>query len=245
MKKNILVLVLFSLLAIPYSLFAQFLQGAGIYGAETTSRDRYKNKYPLDYASDSLFKHAHPPSHKATEHQSWGVGIFLEMLNSEYWRWRTEIEYANKGSNENVLLDPISNAQQKMVNTYKKIQWNNYLKRYVDLGFRKPTYFLIGVRAEYTLGSSTPAYSYISGGFKKLMISADAGLGMEFKLRRGWSIFVEEHYNPDVLFKYGHYTDKIWAMSRTWETRIGIIYRWKRGIGAYDLDCNAPRFHGR
>jgi hypothetical protein len=24
-----------------------------------------------------------------------------------------------------------------------------------------------------------------------------------------------------------------------------LIYRIKQGIGAYDLDCNAPKYHGR
>ena len=128
-------------------------------------------------------------------------------------------------------------------NTYKKIQWNNYLKRYVDLGLKYPTYAMIGVRAEYGLSSSTPAYAYIAGGFSKITIGADAGLGMEIPLKKGWSIFVEEHYNPSAWFKYSKGT--VFVMDRTWETRIGVIYRWKRGIGAYDIDCNAPRYHGK
>ena len=243
MKKNLSIVALFMLFLVPYPVFSQFLRGVGVYGAETSSRDRYKNNYPQDAQNDPLILHARPPSHKATEHHSWGAGIFLEMLSSDLWRWRTEIEYANKGSNENELLDPITDAQQKKVNKYKNIQWNNYLKRYVDIGLKYPTYAMIGVRGEYTISKSTPAYSYISGKFHQLQVSADLGLGMEIPLRRGWSMYVEEHYNPDAWFKYKE--DKIWAMGRTWETRVGVIYRWKRGIGAYDIDCNAPRYHGR
>lgn len=243
MKKISLTITLLFLLTVPVSVFPQFLQGVGIYAAETSSRDRYKNNYPTDLQSDPAFLHAKPPSHKGTEYESWGVGIFLEMLNSDLWRWRTEIEYANKGSKENELLDPISNARRAGTNTYKNIQWNNYLKRYVDLGLRYPTYAMLGIRAEYALSKNTPAYSYIAGSFHQINISADLGLGMEIPLKRGFSIFVEEHYNPDAWFKYKK--DKIWAMGRTWETRIGLIYRWKRGIGAYDIDCNAPRYHGR
>ena len=243
MKKNILVITFLSLFVIPCSIFPQFLQGVGIYLAETSSRDRYKNLNPTDLQSDPAFLHSKPPSHKGTEYQSWGVGIFLSMLNNEKWRWRTEIEYANKGSTENELLDPITDAQRKSANSYKKIQWNNYLKRYIDLGLRFPTYALIGARIEYTLGASTPAYSYISGGFSKILVSGDAGLGIEFPLKKGFSLFVEEHYNPDAMFKYG--ANKVFVTGRTWETRIGLIYRWKRGIGAYDIDCNAPRFRGK
>ncbi len=243
MKKNILRITVFALFVIPVSLFPQFLQGVGIFLAETSSRDRYKNLHPLSLQDDPTFLHAKPPSHKATEYHSWGVGIFLSMLNNEKWRWRTEIEYANKGFAENELLDPITDAQRKISNTYKRIQWNNYLKRYIDLGLRYPIYALIGARIEYGLGSSTPAYSYVSRSFTKLLVSSDAGLGIEFPLKRGFSLFVEEHYNPDVMFKYGR--NKVFVTGRTWETRVGLIYRWKRGIGAYDIDCNAPRFRGK
>jgi len=243
MKKNIFIITLLLLFAIPYSLFPQFFRGVGIYAAETSSRDRYKNNYPRDLQSDPAFLHSVPPSHKGGDYESWGAGIFLEMLSSDLWRWRTEIEYANKGSREDGGINPINNAQQSGTNTYKNIQWNNYLKRYVDFGLRYPTYAMLGVRGEYTLSKSIPAYSYIAGQFSQIHISADLGLGMEIPLRGGWSVFVEEHYNPDAWFKYKK--DKIWAMGRTWETRVGLIYRWKRGIGAYDIDCNAPRYHGR
>ncbi len=243
MKKNILNIGLLFLLTVPVSVFSQFLRGVGIYGAETSSRDRYKNNYSTDLQNDPTFLHTQPNSHKGGERQSWGAGIFLEMLSSDLWRWRTEVEYANKGSKEDGGTNMITGANQTGTNTYKNIQWNNYLKRYVDLGLKYPTYAMIGVRVEYDISKSTPAYNYIAGQFKTLTFSADLGLGMEIPLKRGWSIFVEEHYNPDAWFKYKK--DKIWAMGRTWETRVGIIYRWKRGIGAYDIDCNAPRYHGR
>src|ERR1700739_4211752 len=195
MKKNILSIILFLLFAIPCSLFSQFIQGAGIFGAETSSRDGYRNFYPTTLQADPNFLHSTPPSHRGGEYESWGAGAFLDLLNSDLWRWRTELEYANKGSKENEGQNLITKAQQTGTNTYKNIQWNNYLKRYVDLGIKKPTYFLIGVRGEYTLSRSTPAFSYVAGQFHKINISADLGVGMEFPLGRGFSIFVEEHYN--------------------------------------------------
>ncbi|HXB42153.1 MAG TPA: hypothetical protein VNZ49_16550 [Bacteroidia bacterium] len=241
-RKIFFVLALFT---IPYTVFPQFLRAWGLFAGETSSRHRYKNKYPQDFQSDPAFLHAQPPSHKGGEFESWSAGIFLEMLRSDVWRWQTEIEYCNKGSKENELVNWITDQQVKKTNKLTYIQWNNFLKRYINLGFRRPTYIMIGVRGEYNLSKSTPAYSYISGNFKKLWVSPDLGIGMEFKLRGNWSLFAEEHYNPDAWFQYTRDSNKIWAMNRTWETRVGLIYRIKQGIGAYDLDCNAPKYHGR
>lgn len=225
--------------------FPQFVRAWGVFPGETSSRHRYKNKYPeVPWPTTSILR-ATPPSHKSTERQSWSAGIFLEMLRSDVWRWQTELEYCNKGAKENELLDPFLDTKEKKVNKLAYIQWNNFLKRYVYLGFRRPTYIMLGVRAEYNISKSTPAYSYISSKFKKIWASPDVGLGMEFKLRGPWHLFVEEHYNPDAWYQYISDGGKIWAMSRTWETRVGLIYRLKQGIGAYDLDCNAPKYHGR
>ncbi len=239
-RKIFFILALFT---IPYTVFPQFLRAWAVFAGETSSRHRYKNKYPLDFQSDPTFQHANPPSHKSTEFESWSAGIFLEMLRSDVWRWQTELEYCNKGAKENVLLNPITDAQQKMTNKLTYIQWNNFLKRYINIGLRRPTYIMIGVRAEYLFSKSTPAY--YAGSFKKFWASPDIGIGMEFKLRGNWSLFAEEHYNPDAWFQYSRDNNKVWGMNRTWETRVGIIYRIKQGIGAYDLDCNAPKYHGR
>lgn len=222
--------------------FPQFIRGFGLFVGETSSRHRFKNKYPQD---DTAFRHAYPPSQKATERHSWSVGIFLEMLRNDVWRWQTEIEYCNKGSRVNTLLNPITDEKEMRVNKLSYLQWNNFLKRFIYIGINKPTYLMIGVRAEYNLARSTPAYSYVTDNFKKLWVTPDVGLGMEFPLRGGWGIFVEEHYNPDAWYQYSSDGGKIWANSRTWETRVGVIYRMKQGIGAYDLDCNAPKYRGR
>src|ERR1700757_3861790 len=140
MKKNISIAGLLILFAIPHSLFPQFLRGVGIYGAETTSRDGYRNTHSRTLADDPMFLHSQPPSHRGGESESWGAGIFLEMLSSEMWRWRTEIEYANKGSKESGGINPFNGQQQTGSNKYKNIEWNNYLKRYIDLGLKYPTY---------------------------------------------------------------------------------------------------------
>lgn len=240
LRKLFLILVL---LCLSTEMFPQFVRAWGLFAGETSSRHRYKNKYSTDFFEDPQFLHAQPPSHKGAEYESWSAGIFLEMLRSDVWRWQTELEYCNKGSKENELVNWITDQQVKKVNKLSYIQWNNFLKRYINIGLRRPTYLMLGVRAEYNLSKSTPAYSYVAGNFKKLWASPDVGLGMEFKLRGNWSLFAEEHYNPDAWFQYFASGGKIWAMNRTWETRVGLIYRIKQGIGAYDLDCNAPKFH--
>jgi hypothetical protein len=239
------IVFLLSMLSLCHSAFPQFFRAFGLFIGETSSRHRYKNKYPTDFASDPTFLHANPPSQKTTERESWSAGIFLEMLRSDVWRWQTEIEYCNKGAKVNTLLNPITDAQEVRINKITYIQWNNFLKRFIYIGINKPTYLMIGVRAEYKLLSSTPAYPNVAGNFKKFWASPDVGLGMEFPLRGNWALFAEEHYNPDAWFQYYADGGKIWAMNRTWETRVGIIYRMKQGIGAYDLDCNAPKYRGR
>ena len=244
--KNIRLILVFSFFIFTIATQAQyrFIQGIGVFAGETSSRDRYVNSNPINFKDDPFFLHAHPPSHKSTERESWSVGIYLEMLRSSKWRWVTEVDYCNKGAKEaDQLINPITNETKSATNKYGNIQWNNYLKRWIDLGFRFRTYLMLGVRAEYTLTKSTPAYSYISGNAAKLTVSPDAGVGAEFHLKGPWNLFVEEHYNPDALALYNK--DKVWLRNRTWETRVGIIYRFKSGIGSVDLDCNAPRYHGR
>ena len=225
-------------------IFAQrFLQGLAFFAGETSSRDRYINKYPQTLQDDPNFYHAYPPSHKSTELENFSVGVFAEMLKSYDWRWVTEIDYCNKGAIENELLNPITDKKRVVANHYANIQWNNYLKRWIDLGFRFKTYAMIGARLEYTIARSTPAYTYFSGHAAKLTVSPDVAIGAEFHLKGPWNLFVEEHYNPDVIALYR--VPKIAMWNRTWETRVGIIYRFKSGIGSVDLDCNAPRYHGR
>jgi hypothetical protein len=245
MMKNIRFVLVFSILSLSVSLQAQhrFLQGIAVFVGETSSRDRYLNLYPRDFQNDPTFLHARPPSHKSAELENFSVGIFLEMLRSSTWRWVTEIDYCNKGAVENELLNPITDQKRVVANHYANIQWNNYLKRWIDLGFKFKTYAMVGARIEYTMSASTPAYSYISGKARKITVSPDVGVGAEFRIKGPWNLFIEEHYNPDVIPLYT--TGKISLWNRTWETRLGIIYRFKSGIGSVDLDCNAPRYHGR
>lgn len=243
-QNTILLLVTCYLLTAPSFAQYNFIQGIGVFGGETSSRDKYKNSYPTSIQNDPNFLHSQPPSHNSAEHESWSTGIYLEMLRSADWRWVTEIDYCHKGANESdELINPITNQTTSAINKYANLQWNNYLKRWIDLGLRFRTYAMVGIRAEYTLFRSAPAYSYIAGNARKITVSPDVAIGAEFHLSGPWNLFVEEHYNPDVLPVYNKSKVTLW--NRTFETRVGIIYRFRTGIGSLDLDCNAPRYHGR
>lgn len=225
-------------------IYAQrFLQGIALFIGETSSRDRYLNLYPQDFAHDPTFLHAYPPSGKTCELENFSVGFFAEMLRSYNWRWVTEIDFCNKGAVVTDIINPITDEKRVVANHYANLQWNNYLKRWVDLGFKFRTYVMVGARLEYNVSRSVPAYPAIIGKASKIVVTPDVGVGAEFHLRGPWNLFVEEHYNPSAIPWFSNGKISFW--NRTWETRIGIIYRFKSGIGSIDLDCNAPRYHGR
>ena len=185
-----------------------------------------------------------PPSHNSTELQGFSVGIMLEMLRSADWRWVTEIDFCNKGAIEHELLQPaLADIRRYGVNHRSMLQWNNYIKRWIYWKKKSRPYVMAGVRIEDMMTNSAQAYTYVSGAVHKIQVSFDLGAGIEWNIRGPWNFFVEEHYNPDVIPIYTGTKVAMW--NRTWETRIGIMYRFKSGIGAVDLDCNAPRYHGR
>ncbi|MBS1646664.1 MAG: hypothetical protein JST67_04935 [Bacteroidetes bacterium] len=244
MKKQLVLFFTFLLIGISDQAQYRFLQGIGIFVGETSSRNKYVNGYPQDYQHDPLFLHTMPPSHNSAELQGFSVGIMLEMLRSANWRWVSEIDFCNKGAVENELLQPaLANIRRPGVNHYANLQWNNYIKRWIYWKKKPRPYIMGGVRLEYNLITSAGAYSYVSGAVRKIQVSFDLGAGMEFHIKGPWNFFVEEHFNPDVIPIYAQ--DKVAMWNRTWETRIGIMYRFKSGIGAVDLDCHAPRYHGR
>ena len=248
MKKNKqLAFILFLLILVQVSVKAQyrFLQGIAIFVGETSSRDQYINLNPaVSIQQDPHFLHATPPSHRSTEFESVSVGVFAEMLRSADWRWVSEIDFVHKGAVEaDQLVNPITNQIKPATNVYTHLQWNNYLKRWLYLGIKPRAYVMLGVRIEDQLGAAAPAYSYVAAACRKFQFSADVGVGMEFHIKGPWNWFLEEHYNPDVMPVFT--TGKVNMWHRTWETRLGIIYRFKSGIGSVDMDCNAPKYHGR
>ncbi|MDP2387662.1 MAG: hypothetical protein Q8M29_14920 [Bacteroidota bacterium] len=213
---------------------AQFIQGLGIFGAGTSSRHEYIN----NNTPAATFPYLYPEKHRSMERISWGAGIIAEMLPFRGFRWQSEIEYINKGAKEiHHMKDPVTGERDSRVNKYKYVAWNNFLKFRLE-SFNVTSSLLLGARLEYNLGKSTPAYDFVAGNFKKLWISPDVGIGFEPYAYGKIKILTELHYNPDVRRQYNQ--NNILASNRTWELRVGIMWRKKK---LNDLDCNAPRYH--
>ncbi|HEY1037882.1 MAG TPA: hypothetical protein VGF30_00675 [Bacteroidia bacterium] len=232
MKKFLVICCLF---LAAFSAKAQFISGIGIFGSGTSSRHEYVNSNERDTI---LFLPQIPESHRSTERLSWGAGVVFELFSFRGFRLQSELEYINKGALEkNELVNAYTNERQRGTNKYKYIGFNNFAKFRLET-FNFTSSLLIGARIEYMLGKSTPAYSSVSSNFKKLWISPDVGVGFEPYSFGKFKIFTELHYNPDVRRQYNK--DKVVASNRTWELRVGLMYRKKK---MNDLDCNAPRYH--
>ncbi len=223
----------------------QFFKGIGIFGALTesahnyTNADQDKRDYdPLNYAA--TYPYYYPRNHTSHEYFSWGAGLFAEFSTGDRLRWQTEFEYVNKGAKEKELLDPFdgTRAGSFSVNKMTYIQWNNYLKFYNPIGFGSHWYIMPGVRLEYLFSSSVSAYTQFAGNFSKFWFSGNIGLGYEFPITKRLSGIAEYHWNPDII---PHKFDNVRARNRTFELRVGIVYRPRhRRID----DCNAPRYNG-
>ncbi len=232
LKKHIIIAILFlSCLQIQ----AQFFRGVGLFVGATSSRHRMVNTSPVD----TLYSHKIPaPSHNSAEYVSWSVGILGEFLKYQNIRWQTELEYCNKGAVENPFLFPASDVRTgKTANALSYIQWNNYAKIFFTEGYRGTPYIMIGGRIEYNIRKSITAYPTVVAAIPKIKVSPDVALGYEFVTYSKFKPFVELHYNPDLIPKK---IDNIKFTNRTWELRVGIIYRPQKSID----DCNAPRYHG-
>ncbi len=224
-------LLLFSAIQIQ----AQFLRGVGIFVGVTSSRHGYKNTS----AADSTFANKFvAPSHRSSEYVSWSVGLLGEFLKYDHFRWQTELEYCNKGAVEHPFLSPFTTDRgPATVNAYSYIQWNNYAKVFLREGYRGTPYWMIGARIEYNLKRAVTIYPTVAGALPKISFSPDVAIGYEFVTYSKFKPFAELHYNPDLLPKrFGN----IAYNNRTWELRIGIIYRPEKSLDK----CNAPRFHG-
>lgn len=219
-------------------------KGVGVYGALTDSRHTYRNPdagkrqfTAIDYAGNPNYYNT--ADYISKERQSWGAGAFVELSKSEKVRWQTELAYTNKGSKEKNLDNPFTQARSGFqTNRYTYFQWNNYMKVFNPLGYLSNWYYMIGARLEYKFRSSTPANSEFAGAYKTIWASGDVGLGFEFPFIKKINWFTELHWNPDIYNLRVH--GSVYR-SRTFELRIGLVYRPKKK--SID-DCNAPKYRG-
>jgi len=238
MKKNLSIVILFvSLHAGAQKLF----KGVGIFGALTVSKHEYNNLDTDKKDTTYTYAHFYPQSHVSKEFLNWGAGIFLELSRNDNVRWQTELEYANKGAKEMALIN-IYTGERSGVYTPNKltyIQWNNYLKFWNPIFSSAHWYWMMGVRLEYLFKNSATTYGDVIAKFPKFWFSGDLGLGYEFPVTQKIGVFLETHWNPDVIPHKFNGNTRIRA--RTFEARIGLTYRpRKRRID----DCNAPVYKG-
>lgn len=223
-----------------YSANAQkWFKGVGIFGSVTSSKHSYNNLDTEKKDTSYTYEHFYPQSHISKERLSWGAGIFLEISRREDIRWQTELEYINKGANEMGLVNIYTGERtgEYSANRLTYIQWNNYLKFYYPLGAAH-WYFMAGIRAEYLFKNAPTVFTDVVGDFPKIWFSGDLGVGYEMPLAKRLSVFVEYHWNPDIIHHKFLSTN---IRARTHEARVGVVLRpRKKRID----DCNAPVYKG-
>ena len=196
------------------TLSAQFFQGFGIMGGLSY----YRQKWWMNYSDGTDGKV------KQKYILRFNGELFAEFIKSDYFHWRTEFEYNQKGCKEKTSTDTYKNKLDY-------ISWNNYLKIYED-EFEGTPYLLIGPRVEYLFRQNTTS-PLITDDFKQIHFSWSAGLGWEFVTYGRIKPLVEIHYNPDIDKAYLSSTaigiTKI--INRPWELRIGIK------IGSKKAEC--------
>ncbi|MBL7933398.1 MAG: hypothetical protein JNL60_15940 [Bacteroidia bacterium] len=222
--------------------FAQKLfKGVGVFGALTVSKHEYKNLDTDKKDTTYTYKHFYPQSHVSKEFLNWGAGIFLELSRRSDIRWQTELEYMNKGAKEllieNFYTGTNNNAYVNNKLTY--IQWNNYIKFYNPIFASAHWYFMAGVRLEYLFKKAASTYPDVIAAFPKFWFSGDLALGYEFPVTEKIGVFIEQHWNPDIIPHTFNGNTRVRA--RSFETRVGLVLRpRKRRID----DCNAPVYKG-
>lgn len=198
MKKVISVFVICYL---SLNLSAQFVSGWGVMGGATFARQKW-------YFNDV----------DETERKKFKIGfnacVFAEFFSGDYVRWRSEIQYNQKG-----CIDKRDSVKYK--NKIDYICWNNFLVIRKEL-FPGIPYILIGPRLEYRFKQSTQSPE-IAGDFKTLHVSPSIGAGWEFIVYSSLKPFVEIHYNPDIKLN-AYEEDPLEIKNRAWELRVGFKY---------------------
>ena len=235
MRLHFLILAAFS----SFTLSSQIFKGIGIFGALTSSKHEYRNTDDDKKGEPPVISHYYPQTHISKERLSWGAGIFAEF-GKERIRWQTELEYINKGASEMDLINPITGDRSGVyvANKLTYIQWNNYLKFYYPIFNASHWYWMAGVRLEYKFKSVTPIFPVYSAAFPTFWFSGDLGIGYEVPITQRIGLFLEGHWNPDII---PHRHDNTKIRARTFELRLGLVLRPRKS--RID-DCNAPRYKG-
>jgi len=141
--------------------------------------------------------------------------VFAEMIDHEYYRWQSEIQFMMKGSKRTMAADRVN---------LQYLCWGNYLKLRQELYDVTP-YLLLGPKVEYLLNTSFP-------GFKQIHPVLFSALGMEFLYNRPFIWLVELGYDWDISPAMN--TEKYRVKNNALILRAGIKWEIKkkaRGCG--------------
>ncbi|MFI5149204.1 MAG: outer membrane beta-barrel protein [Bacteroidia bacterium] len=181
-----------SLMVLTLQCQSQFFQSIGVNGGLTMAREIWK----VDNTSPSPYYFNDPQKWK----YSWNAAVTFEFINSEIWRWDSEIQYNNKGG---IDVDKTHNNKKLGINP-THLCWNNYLKYRFD-AYQGVPYVFAGPRLEYVLQSSSNSPPVQRGNFNKIQITPAVGAGWEFITYGIVKPFIEAIYNPDPTFMIPSY----------------------------------------
>lgn len=216
---------------------AQFFRGVGLFGAGAISRHKWINFNNGDLVPNGTDLNGNAaytliPDHKSKIKPGFGVGIILEMLPYEQFRWRTEIEYLKKGAIDYAIGGDGSKVYG--ANKLDYIQWNNFLIWRYEL-FSFVPYLLAGPRLEYAIVNAPSIQPQIIGSISPIHLAWSAGAGAELVTYGNFKPFIEYHFHPDLMKLYNR--NGLRVSNLTHELRLGVIYRFE---GRKGEDCNAP-----
>jgi hypothetical protein len=200
---------------------AQFFQGLGIFGGLTLSNQ----KYSIRSIEPNIL-------YKSLNRFRYSGGFVAEFIDHDIFRWQMNLAYVQKGMKDYSVLGKAA------YNNYDHISFENYLKVRYEF-YKLIPYILVGPRVEYNIIKSTAVFKPESDAINPLQFSLGLGAGIELVTFGRFKPFIEGYYNPYVLPLYNK--NNVSITGRTFELRIGVIYRPKRK--AFD-DCNAPRYNG-
>jgi hypothetical protein len=200
---------------------AQFFQGAGLFGGLTLS----KQKYSIRNVEPNILN-------TSLNRFRYSGGLMAEFVDHDIFRWQMNLAYVQKG------MKDYSQTGSAAYNNYDHISFENYLKVRHEF-YKLIPYVLVGPRVEYSVIKSTTVFKPYSDNINPLQFTLGLGAGVELITFGKLKPFIEAYYNPYVLPMYNK--NNVSITGRTFELRIGLIYRPKRK--AFD-DCNAPRYNG-
>lgn len=153
------------------------------------------------------------------------VGAFVEWFDVPFFSLITQVEYAQRGMGQNVILTGPSGPDPVGVRSlYSRL---DYLSVPVLAKLRLQTgpivpYFVAGPRADIFLGyrSDENAFNAVYDQFKKTSLGGSAGVGIQIESLLPFTVFAEARYNFDFADSYD--TDLLKVRNNAFDFWLGV-----------------------